>query len=78
MNDFAIHFHFKNAAPAWDQGQILDALAKGAQQLARQTDGLWGVVSHHAKRNCNVHGLSCLIDAWVMILQKGLRLFHYR
>lgn len=58
MNDFAIHFHFKHTAAAGNEGQVFDTLTECTQQFARQTDGLWGVVSHHAKRDGDVHVFS--------------------
>lgn len=58
MNDFTIYFHFKDTSATWNESQVPDALTKRAQQLARQTDGLWGVVSHHAKRDGDVHVIS--------------------
>lgn len=59
MDQLTIHFHFKHAATTGNESQALDALAEGTQQRGRQTDGLWGVVSHHAERNRHIH--NCLL-----------------
>ena len=39
---------FKSSAAGGDQGQADDGLGEMVEQLCRQTDGAWGVVSHHA------------------------------
>jgi hypothetical protein len=57
MNDFAVHFDFKNSSATRNQLEVLDILAKGVEQLGRQTDGLRRVISHHAEGDLHVHGL---------------------
>ena len=39
------------------------------EQLGRQTDGLWLVVSHGAVFKANVHGVAPGVDEWLQFLQ---------
>ena len=56
VNQFAIDGQLEAAASAGDQLQIGDTLLKRAQNLARQTDGFWFVISRRAIFQDQVHG----------------------
>src|SRR5437868_14257021 len=48
VEHFAIGADFEGAATGWDQGERRDAIAE-LEDLSRQTDGFWRVVSNRAK-----------------------------
>lgn len=58
VDQLAVDDDIKHAARAFDQ---LNVHAIGFFNCGRQTGGLWGVVSHSAKRDADVHRLSCEI-----------------
>ena len=47
MERFAIGADFEGAAAGWDQGKRRDPIAE-IENLSRQTDGFWRVVSNRA------------------------------
>ena len=47
MERFAIGADFEGTAARWNQGERCDAIAE-FENLSRQTDGFWGVVSNRA------------------------------
>src|SRR5262249_3360875 len=57
VEQLAVGGEFKAAAAGRDQFQVADLFLVRAEQLARQTDGLWLVVSHRTVLQFQVHAL---------------------
>lgn len=62
MDELAIDLDIKDPAAAGDEAQILDTRAEGVEQSGRQTDGLGGVISHHAEGDFHVHAFLLLVN----------------
>ena len=72
MDELAIDFDIEDPATTGNEGQVLDARTESVEQSGRQTDGLRGVISHHAEGDLHVHAI---LQAWVRLF-KSLRT-HY-
>ena len=48
VDEFLAGYHLKTPAAGGDQLQAGNGRCVELEQLVRQTDGAWGVVSHHA------------------------------
>jgi len=61
MDEFAIDFDIEDPATTGDESQVLDARTEGVEQSGRQTDGLGGVISHHAEGDLHVHAVLLVV-----------------
>jgi hypothetical protein len=60
VDEVAVNAELKAAAARWDELQCPDLLLVRSQKPARQTDGLWLVISHRTVLEFNLHVLSLL------------------
>ena len=56
IKQFSVHAQLESPTACRDQLQVANLLFVGGEQLARQTDGLWLVVSHGTVLQLHVHG----------------------
>jgi hypothetical protein len=55
VDQLAVDGELEATTAGWDEFEALDLLLVGRQKLARQTDGLWLVVSHRAVFQLQIH-----------------------